>query len=46
MNQNHNEYKTMNVIRNYWNIGCALLECQLASIYTRTDVYEAVAISV
>jgi len=30
----------MNVIRNYndKNIGCALLEFQLASIHTRTDV--------
>jgi len=34
LNLNHNEYKLMNVIRNYNNkyIGCALLEFQLACI--------------
>jgi len=37
----------MNAIRNYndKNIGCALLEFQLASIHSRKDVYEADVIS-
>ena len=44
---NHNEYKTMNVIQSYndKNIGYALLEFQLESIHTRTDVYETVVLS-
>jgi len=37
----------MNVIRNYndENIGCALLEFQLASMHSMTDFYEANIIS-
>ena len=47
MSLNHNEYKIMNVIRNYndKNIGCALLEFQRANIHARTAVCEAVVIS-
>jgi len=47
MNLNRNEYKVMNVIRNYnnKNICCALLEFQLASIHNRRDVYEVDVVS-
>jgi len=45
MNLNHNEYKIMNVYGAITIKICALLEFQPASVYTRTDVYEADVIS-
>jgi len=44
---NCNEYEIMSIIGNCndKNIGCALLEFQLISIHSRTDVYEGDVIS-
>jgi len=48
MSLTHNEYKMMNVIRNYndKNIRCASVIFQLASTHNRRNVYEADVTSV